>query len=154
VYPSHFFERIFSLEITCCRLAGHFVRNKIIKAMEHRFYWPSLKRDVARLVGQCQTCQLAKQRKQNTDLYTHLPVPNCPWQDVSMNFVLGLPKTARKHDSIFVVYRFSKMAHFLSCSKASDASRIATIYFDKVVRLHELPKIIVSDMNVKFTSYF
>ena len=73
-------------------LAGHFRRNKTIEAVEHRFYWPSLKRDVARLVSQCRTCQLAKQRKQNTGLYTPLPVPNSPWQDVSMDFVLGLPK--------------------------------------------------------------
>ena len=71
--------------------------------MEHHFYWPSLKRDVARLVGQCRTCQLTKQRKQNTSLYTLLPVPNCPWEDVSMDFVLGLSKTARKLDSILIV---------------------------------------------------
>jgi len=139
--------------ITRLRFAGHFGRNKTIEAVEHHFYWPSLKRDVARLVRQCRTCQLAKQRKQNTGLYTSLPVPNCPWQDVSMDFMPGLPKIA--HDSILVVVdRFSKMAHFLSCSKTSDTSRIATIYFDKVVRLHGLPKTIVSDRDVKFTSYF
>ena len=114
--------------ITRRGLAGHFGRNKIIEAVEHRFYWPSLKRDVVRLVSQCRPRQLAKQRKQYSGLYTPLPVPNCPWQDVSMDFVLGLPKIARKHDSILVVVdRFSKMAHFLPCSKTSDASRVATI---------------------------
>jgi len=59
-------------------LVEHFGRNKTIEAMGHRFYWPSLKRDVARLVSQCCTCQLGKQQKQNTGLYTSLPVPNCP----------------------------------------------------------------------------
>ena len=64
--------------------------------------------------------------------------------------MLGLSKTIRKHDSIFVVVdRFSKMVHFLSCSKTSDQ-----IYFDGVVKLHDLPKIIVSDRDVKFMSYF
>ena len=54
----------------------------------------------------------------------------------------------------FHTYCFSKMAHFLSCSKTSDASQIATIYFDEVVRLHGLPKIIVFDRDIKFTNYF
>jgi hypothetical protein len=64
--------------------------------VERQFFWSSLKRDVAKLVGQYRTCQLAKHRKQNTGLYTPLPVPTCPWQDVSMDFVFGLPHTAKK----------------------------------------------------------
>ena len=136
-------------------IAGHFGRDKTITLVEDRFYWPSLKRDVAKVLGQCRTCQLAKQKKQNTGLYTPLPVPHAPWQDISMDFVLGLPKTIKKHDSIFVVVdRFSKMAHFLPCSKTLDAFHVARIFFDGVVRLHGLPKTIVSDRDVRFTSYF
>jgi len=83
-----------------------------------------------------------------------LHVPDRLSKDVSMDFVLGLSKTIRKHDFIFVVVdRFSKMVH-LSCSKTSDASKIAQIYFDGVVKLHDLPKIIVLDRDIKFMSYF
>jgi len=65
-------------EIHVGGLSGYFGRNKTIEEVERQFFWSSLKRDVTKLVGQCQTCQLAKHRKQNTGLYTPLPVPTCP----------------------------------------------------------------------------
>ena len=82
-------------------LVGHFRRDKTIALVEDRFYWSSVKKDVARIVAQCRTCQLAKGKKQSTGLYTLLPVPHEPWKDVSMNFVLRLPRADRGHDSIF-----------------------------------------------------
>ena len=136
-------------------LAGHFGRDKMITAVEHQFYGPSLKRDVGNIVAQRRVCAFAKQVRKNAGLYTPLPVPTRPWDNVSMDFVLGLPRTVRHQDSIMVVMdRFSKMAHFVPCSKTSDATRVAQLYFREVVRLHGLPKSIVSDRDVRFTSHF
>ena len=136
-------------------LARHFGITKTLHALEARYYWPRLRRDVCRLIGRCTTCIIGRMTKQNSGQYLPLPVPEYPWQEVSLDFVLGLPRTRRQQDSILVVVdRFSKMSHFLPCSKTTDASHMARLFFNEIVHLHGIPCSIVSDHDVRFTSSF
>jgi hypothetical protein len=94
-------------------------------------------------VVHCTTCQKAKSRLNPHGLYMPLPVPSTPWTEISMDFVLELPRTKRGRDSIFVVVdHFSKMAHFIPCHKSDDVVHIADLFFEEIVHLHGIPSIL------------
>lgn len=111
-------------------------------------------KNVEKLCSSCVACRQTKSKSKPHGLYTPLLVPTQSWTDIYMNFVLGLPKTRRGKDNIFVVIdRFSKITHFIACHNTDDATNIADMFF-KVVRIHGIPKTIVSDRDVKFLSHF
>jgi len=106
-------------------LAGHFGEDETYTMAKEHFHWPHMLRDVQDIIKSCSTCQRAKSHSHPYGLHTPLPIPQGPWLDVSMDFILGLPRTQRNKDSIFVVVdRFSTMAHFIPCHKTNDASHM------------------------------
>jgi len=136
-------------------LGGHFGLDKTITLVKEIYFWPSLGKDVRRFVEGYRICQLAKGKSQNTRLYTPFPVPTKPWEDIIMDFVLGLPMMHQKHDSTMVVVDFFlKMAHYVACNKTSDASEVDSLFLKEVVRLHGLPWSITSDQDTRFLGYF
>nr|KAJ0203488.1 hypothetical protein LSAT_V11C500244810 [Lactuca sativa] len=152
--PKHAIRELLIREAYGGGLAGHFGITKTLEVLKEHFFWPKMLGDVTNIVSKCVTCHMAKTTFKH-GVYTPLPVPIRPWEDVSMDFIMALPRTQRGKDSIMVVVdRFSKMAHFVACHKTNDASNVADLYFKEVVRLHGIPKTIVSDKDSKFLSYF
>jgi transposase InsO family protein len=84
-----------------------------------------------------------------------LPIPSWKWEDISMDFVVGLPTTSQHHDSIWVIVdRLTKTAHFIPVHTTYRAKKYAEIYLERVVCLHGVPKTIVSDRGAPFVSRF
>ena len=136
-------------------LMRHFGVEKTLDNLHEHFFWPKMRRDVERICSRCITCRKEKSKVLPHGLYTPILVPTTPWVDISMDFVLGLPRSKRGKDSIFVVVdRFFKMAHFIVCHKTNDATNVADLFFKEIVRFHGVLRTIVSYRDAKFLSYF
>ena len=80
---------------------GHFRRDKTLSLMQQKFFWKGMEANVSKLVQRCLVCQKSKRVAMNLGLYLPLPVSTKPWECISMDFVLGLPSTIRRVESIF-----------------------------------------------------
>jgi hypothetical protein len=84
-----------------------------------------------------------------------LPIPTWKWDDTSMDIIVGLPLTARKKVSIWVmVDRLTKTAHFIAVQTTYSVQQYAELYMDQIVRLHGIPKTIISDRGSQFVAHF
>ena len=84
-----------------------------------------------------------------------LPIPIWKWEDISMDFIVGLPHTSKGYDSIWVIVdRLTKFTHFFLVDTRYLAKKYAKLYFDQIVALHGVPLTIVSDRVSVFVSHF
>ncbi|CAN6454525.1 unnamed protein product [Victoria cruziana] len=129
---------------------------KMYRAARHHFWWPGMRKDIADFVAHCLICQQVKAEHQRPGrLLTPWELPEWKWDEVTMDFVMGLPRTRRQHDAIWVVVdRLSKSAHFLAICANMPLEGLADLYIREIVRLHGVPRAIVSDRDPRFTSRF
>ncbi|GKA19037.1 putative nucleotidyltransferase, ribonuclease H, partial [Tanacetum coccineum] len=129
---------------------------KMYRDLKQYFWWNGMKQDVATFVSKCMTCQQVKiEHQRASGLLQPLEIPMWKWDEISMDFVTGLPTTQKRHDAIWVVVdRLTKSAHFLPIRKNYGISKLAEIFQQEIVRLHGTPTSIVSDRDPKFTSRF
>jgi IS30 family transposase len=124
--------------------------------LRENFWWSKMKGEIAEYVSNCDTCQRIKASHLKTaGQMQPLTIPAWKWDDISMDFIVGLPLTPRKHDSIWVIVdRLTKTAHFIPVHTTYSTERYAKIYIDLIVRLHGVPKTILSDRGTQFVARF
>jgi hypothetical protein len=115
-----------------------------------------MKADIVNFVAGCLECQQVKaEHRHPTGLLQRHAIPESKWEVISMDFIVGLPLTARRHDLIFVVVdTLTKSAHFIPVRTAYQAPDIARIFISEIVRLHGVPKKIISDRGSMFIGRF
>jgi len=135
--------------------AGHFGVRKTLDLINRNFWWPNLRNDVKKFIKSCETCCKAKvPRHKPYGLLSPLSTPNRPWSDISMDFIVELPKSKDMTTVMTVVDRLTKMAHFIPLRCLPTASIAADSFICNIFRLHGFPDSIVSDRGTQFTSEF
>ncbi|GBG78922.1 hypothetical protein CBR_g28637 [Chara braunii] len=119
-----------------------------------RFRWPNMLDDVKKYVETCRVCQRDKPRTQAPlGLLKPLPIPAGPGQSISMDFMdtLVTSKNGKRH-IFFVVDRFTKYARLIAVPEIARTEHVIKLFIDNWARDFGLPKTIVSDRDVRFTS--
>jgi hypothetical protein len=115
-----------------------------------------MKADIVSYMARCLECQQVKaEHRHLVGLLQPHVIPESKWEVILMDFIVGLSLTARRHDSIFVVfYTLMKSAHFIPMCTTYQAPYIARVFISEIVRLHGVPKRIISDKGSVFTRCF
>jgi hypothetical protein len=114
-----------------------------------------MKQDVHNFVVECDVCQCNKGETVKYPITLQpLPIPPSIWWHISMDFIIGLPKSVNKSVIMVVVDRLSRYAHFYSLQHPFTTSIVAQIFMDQVFKHHGMPHSIVYDRDPTFTSNF
>ena len=129
---------------------------KMYQDLKTSYWWSGMKRDVSKFVTKCVVCQKVKAELQvPSGLLQPIRIPEWKWDRITMDFVVGLPVTGRKCDSVWVlVDQLTKLAHFLPVRTDYSLEKLAELYIREIIRLHGISVSIISDRDPRFTSRF
>lgn len=134
---------------------GHSGAFRTYKRLASNLYWPGMMKSVIQFVASCEVCQRNKyETKSPAGLISPLPLPSRVWEDISLDFISGLPRSGGVDCVLVVVHRFSKYGHFMGLKHPFSARTVADVFSREVVRLHGMPATIVSDRDPIFLSSF
>ena len=140
-------------------LLAHLGASKTLDYLRDHVWWKDLVTDTKAYCETCTTCKQSKPSNQKPyGLLNPLPVPSQPWESIEIDFVGPLPESKNRDgffDSITVVIcLLTAMVHLIPSRINYNACQIAELMFEEVYKLHGLPKHIISDQDVLFTSIF
>jgi hypothetical protein len=143
-------------EVHDSKLSGHVGIAKTIELLQRQYYWPGMRENVKKWIKSCVKCQSNKSSHLHKQgLLQSIPSPSVNWECVSMDFITQLPPTTSGYDAIVVfVDKLSKMVHIVPATTSISAPDVAVMFYKEVVRLHGVPKSIISDRDPRFTSNF
>lgn len=128
---------------------GHSGVLRTFKRVTNVFYWKGMRRDIAEFVQKCEICQNKKyQALKPTGLLQSIPVPDLIWEELTINFIGGLPMSKCKDTTNYLRKHIFFPCHLYS------AKDVAQIFITEVVRLHGFPNSIISDRDHLFMSTF
>lgn len=113
-----------------------------------------MKCDISNFLSKCLECQWVKVEHQHPiGLLQPKLVLDWKWDIISIDFIVGLPISSRRHDAIMVIVdRFTKVAHFVPIRSSYTSVVVAQVFLEYVVRLHGIPRRIISNRDLVFTS--
>jgi hypothetical protein len=138
------------------RYSIHPGSTKMYHDLGQHFWWTRMKREPAHYVSECDTSQKVKaDYMKHRGLLQPLSIQEWKWDNITMDFIVGLHLTACKFDSIWVIADLlSKSAHFIPIHTRYDAQKYVEIYIARVLFLHGVPKTIISDRGSQFVAHF
>ncbi|KAH0738661.1 hypothetical protein KY290_037366 [Solanum tuberosum] len=138
------------------RYSIHPDSTKMYRDLREVYWWNGMKKGIAEFVAKCPNCQQVKVEHQRPGgLAQRIEPLEWKWEMINMDFITGLPRSRRQHDSIWVIVdRMTKSAHFLPVKTTNTAEDYAKLYVQEIVRLHGVPISIISDRGAQFTAQF
>ncbi|KAL8089701.1 hypothetical protein AgCh_039255 [Apium graveolens] len=138
------------------RYSIHPGSTKMYRDLKKNYWCPDMKKEIAEWVSKCYTCQRVKAEHQRPNgLLQPLESPEWKWEHITMDFIVGLPRTRANHDAIWVIVdRLTKSAHFLPINKRFSLDKLVHMYLKEIVVRHGVPVSIVSDRDPRFNLRF
>ncbi|GAU25035.1 hypothetical protein TSUD_155090 [Trifolium subterraneum] len=136
-------------------IGGHSGRDITTARVQSLFFWKGMRKDIQTFIRNCSTCQTCKSDyAASPGLLQPLPIPSQIWEDISMDFIEGLPPSAGKQTIFVVIDRLGKYAHFIPLGHPYTALDVAQAFLDHIFKLHGMPSTITSDRDPIFLSQF